>query len=47
MAFAVDTTTGETVRKIRDALEANGVEFMDENGGGPGFGCGSEHRRKG
>jgi len=27
---------GETVRKIRDALVAAGVEFIDENGGGPG-----------
>jgi hypothetical protein len=24
------------VRAIRDALEAGGVEFIDENGGGPG-----------
>jgi transcriptional regulator with XRE-family HTH domain len=26
----------ETVGKIRRALEAGGVEFIDENGGGPG-----------
>jgi transcriptional regulator with XRE-family HTH domain len=27
---------GETVRKIRAALDASGIEFIDENGGGPG-----------
>jgi predicted transcriptional regulator len=27
---------GETVRKIRAALEANGIEFIDENGTGEG-----------
>ena len=27
---------GETVRKIRDSLVAAGVEFIEENGGGPG-----------
>jgi predicted transcriptional regulator len=27
---------GETVRKIRSALEAGGIEFIDENGGGRG-----------
>jgi predicted transcriptional regulator len=27
---------GQTVKKIRAALEAAGVEFIDENGGGPG-----------
>ena len=27
---------GETAKKIRAALEANGIEFIDENGGGPG-----------
>jgi transcriptional regulator with XRE-family HTH domain len=26
----------ETAAKIRSALEAAGVEFIDENGGGPG-----------
>ena len=25
-----------TAQKIRDALEKGGVEFIDENGGGPG-----------
>ena len=27
---------GDTVRKIYAALDASGVEFIDENGGGPG-----------
>ena len=27
---------GETVRKIRAALDAGGIQFIDENGGGPG-----------
>jgi hypothetical protein len=27
---------GDTVWKIRTALEAAGVAFIDENGGGPG-----------
>jgi transcriptional regulator with XRE-family HTH domain len=27
---------GDTVRKIHGALDASGVEFIDENGGGPG-----------
>jgi hypothetical protein len=27
---------GDTVRSIRAALDAHGVEFIDENGGGPG-----------
>jgi predicted transcriptional regulator len=26
----------ETVRKIRSALENSGIEFIEENGGGPG-----------
>ena len=25
-----------TVRKIQDALQVAGIEFIDENGGGPG-----------
>ncbi len=25
-----------TIRKIKEALEADGIEFIDENGGGPG-----------
>jgi predicted transcriptional regulator len=27
---------GKTVEKIRSALEKSGIEFIDENGGGPG-----------
>jgi Helix-turn-helix domain len=27
---------GDTVRKIHSALDASGVEFINENGGGPG-----------
>jgi hypothetical protein len=27
---------GNTVEKIRAALDANGIELIDENGGGPG-----------
>jgi transcriptional regulator with XRE-family HTH domain len=27
---------GDTVRKIHAALDASGVEFIEENGGGPG-----------
>ena len=27
---------GETVKKILAALEANGIEFIEANGGGPG-----------
>jgi predicted transcriptional regulator len=27
---------GRTVKKIRAALETNGIEFIEENGGGPG-----------
>ena len=27
---------GDTLRKIQRALEAAGVEFIEENGGGPG-----------
>jgi predicted transcriptional regulator len=30
------TPRGSTVAAIRAALEAAGVEFIDENGGGPG-----------
>jgi DNA-binding XRE family transcriptional regulator len=30
----------ETISKIRRVLEAAGVEFIDENGGGPGVGLG-------
>ena len=27
---------GETVKRIRAALETHGIEFINENGGGPG-----------
>jgi len=27
---------GDTVRKIQMTLETSGIEFIDENGGGPG-----------
>jgi len=39
LASAAERTFGgrtETGTKIRSALEATGVEFIDENGGGPG-----------
>jgi hypothetical protein len=32
---------------VRRALEAAGVEFIDENGGGPGVRLGKHQRRKG
>jgi len=35
----------ETGIKIRSALESAGVEFLDENGGGPGVRL-RKHRRK-
>jgi transcriptional regulator with XRE-family HTH domain len=31
-----DELKARTVEAIRDALESAGVEFIDENGGGPG-----------
>jgi hypothetical protein len=31
-----DSLHARSVEAIRDALEAAGVEFIDENGGGPG-----------
>jgi DNA-binding transcriptional regulator YiaG len=34
------------VRAIRDALAANGVEFIDENGGGPGVRLRKRSQRK-
>jgi hypothetical protein len=34
-----------TGTKIRTALEAAGIEFIDENGGGPGSGCRSGIKR--
>src|SRR5262249_51547906 len=36
----------ETGSKIRSALEAAGVEFNDENGGGPGARLRKRQRRK-
>jgi hypothetical protein len=37
----------ETVRKIRTALENSGIEFIDENGGGPGVRLRQRHHKKG
>jgi transcriptional regulator with XRE-family HTH domain len=37
----------ETVRKIRGALENSGIEFIEENGGGPGVRLRKRHQRKG
>jgi hypothetical protein len=36
-----------TVETIRTALETAGVEFIAENGGGAGCGCGIERTRRG
>ena len=36
----------ETATKIRFALEAAGVEFIDENGGGPGVRLRKRQKRK-
>ena len=36
----------ETVTKIRFALEAAGVEFIDENGGGPGVRLRKRQKKK-
>ena len=35
-----------TLLVLRQALESAGVEFIDENGGGPGCACASDKRRK-
>ena len=35
------------VKAIRDALSARGVEFIDENGGGPGVRLRKRHQKKG
>jgi hypothetical protein len=35
----------ETGAKIRSALEAAGVEFIEENGGGPGVRLKKRHRK--
>jgi hypothetical protein len=37
----------ETGTKIRLALETAGVEFIDENGGGPGVRLRKQHVKKG
>jgi predicted transcriptional regulator len=37
---------GETVEKIRAALERSGIEFIDENGGGPGVRLRKRHQKK-
>jgi transcriptional regulator with XRE-family HTH domain len=36
----------ESVQAIREALERAGVEFIDENGGGPGVRLSKQHRAK-
>ena len=36
------TGTSRPVEKMLTALEGAGVEFIDENGGGAGSGCGSQ-----
>ena len=36
----------ETGVKIRSALESAGVEFIDENGGGPGVRLRKRHQKK-
>jgi DNA-binding transcriptional regulator YiaG len=35
------------IKAIRDALIAYGVEFIDENGGGPGVRLRKRHQKKG
>jgi hypothetical protein len=37
----------ETVRKIRAALENGGIEFIHENGGGPGVRLRKRQQKKG
>jgi predicted transcriptional regulator len=37
---------GETVEKIQSALERSGIEFIDENGGGPGVRLRKRHPKK-
>jgi hypothetical protein len=36
-----------TAEKIRRAIEAGGVEFIDENGGGPGIRLRKPQQKKG
>jgi transcriptional regulator with XRE-family HTH domain len=35
-----------TIDKLRQALEVAGVEFIDENGGGPGVRLRKRHQKK-
>ncbi len=35
-----------TVEKLQHALEAAGIEFIDENGGGPGVRLRKRHQKK-
>jgi transcriptional regulator with XRE-family HTH domain len=35
------------IRAIRQALAARGIEFIDENGGGPGVRLRKRHQKKG
>jgi predicted transcriptional regulator len=37
---------GGTVKKIRAALETNGIEFIDDNGGGAGVRLRKRHQKK-
>jgi hypothetical protein len=49
-AEATDHATSLTVANdlaIRRALESAGVEFIDENGGGPGVRLRKRHQKKG
>jgi ribosome-binding protein aMBF1 (putative translation factor) len=48
-AEAADHETSMTTANdlaVRRALEAAGVEFIDENGGGPGVRLGKRHQKK-
>jgi transcriptional regulator with XRE-family HTH domain len=38
--------TAPNILAIRRALEAAGIEFIDENGGGPGVRLRKDHRKK-
>ena len=38
---------GGTVKKIRAALETNGIEFIEENGGGPEVRLRKRHQKRG
>jgi transcriptional regulator with XRE-family HTH domain len=35
-----------TMEKLQHALEAGGIEFIDENGGGPGVRLRKRHQKK-